>query len=134
MHITGSCHCGMISYEADIDPAMAGICHCTDCQSISGTAFRTVVAAKAEDFHLKGTPKIYIKTAESGNKRAQAFCPDCGTHLYACAVENPTVYSVRLGTSHQRAAIAPKRQIWHRSALPWLSGLKTEVCLEGQNA
>ena len=38
-----------------------------------------------------GTPKIYIKTAESGNKRAHAFCPGCGTPIYAAASgANPT--------------------------------------------
>jgi hypothetical protein len=38
-----------------------------------------------------GTSKIYIKTAESGNKRAHAFCPECGTPIYAAAPgANPT--------------------------------------------
>ena len=30
---TGGCHCGLISYEAKVDPATARVCHCTDCQS-----------------------------------------------------------------------------------------------------
>lgn len=120
MHITGGCHCGKITYEAEIDPAAASICHCTDCQILSGTAFRFNVFAKRADFHLKGEPKIYIKTAESGNKRAQAFCPDCGTQIYASTAENREVFGIRLGTCDQRAQIKPSRQIWSRSALPWL--------------
>lgn len=123
MHITGGCHCGNIRYEAEIDPAMVGICHCADCQVLSGTAFRVVAQAKKEDFHLTGTPKIYVKVAESGNRRAQAFCPECGTPLYATAAEDPKVYGIRVGTSHQRAELAPKREIWCRSALPWLPPL-----------
>src|SRR5438128_5156903 len=44
----------------------------------------------AEHFMLLGgTPKSYVKTAESGNKRRHAFCADCGTPIYACAVDNP---------------------------------------------
>ena len=31
---------------------------------------------------LAGKPKEYVKTAESGGKRAQGFCPDCGTAIY----------------------------------------------------
>ncbi len=42
MRIDGQCHCGGITYEAEVDPATARICHCTDCQVLSGTAFRTV--------------------------------------------------------------------------------------------
>jgi hypothetical protein len=56
--------------------------HCTDCQKLTGTAFRAAIASLPGTFVLKsGTPKIYIKTAESGNKRAHAFCPECGTPI-----------------------------------------------------
>ena len=52
MKIPGGCHCGDISYEAEINPDSVIICHCTDCQRMSGTAFRTIVPARAEDFQL----------------------------------------------------------------------------------
>ena len=48
MKIEGGCHCGHIKYEAEVDPAGAGICHCTDCQVFSGSAFRVVVSTPAE--------------------------------------------------------------------------------------
>lgn len=124
MHIDGSCHCGAIRYEADIDPAAVGICHCTDCQIFSGSAFRITVMAGKDRFRLiAGTPKIYVKTAESGNQRAQAFCADCGTALYATSATDPQVYGLRAGTARQRLQLVPQRQIWCRSALPWLGGL-----------
>jgi hypothetical protein len=70
-----------------------------------------------------GTPKSYVKTAESGNKRRHAFCGDCGTPIYACAVDNPQTYALRVGTITQRAAFSPRRQIWRRSALGWVDAL-----------
>src|ERR1700757_3946170 len=126
MKVTGHCHCGQISFEADIDPSQVRICHCTDCQTLTGTAFRTTVPSLPGTFVLtSGTPKIYIKTAESGNKRAHAFCPECGTPIYAAAPEpNPSTYGLRVGGIDQRAHLGPPaRQIWCRSALPWTSGL-----------
>jgi hypothetical protein len=42
MKIDGRCHCGYITYQAEIDPEKVMICHCTDCQTLSGSAFRTV--------------------------------------------------------------------------------------------
>ncbi len=70
MKVTGGCHCGQITYEAEVDPATIRVCHCTDCQKLTGTAFRATIASLPGTFVLKsGTPKIYIKTAESGNKR-----------------------------------------------------------------
>jgi hypothetical protein len=120
MKIEGQCHCGRIAYEAEVDPAMAAMCHCSDCQSFSGSPFRASVPANAGDFHLlRGQPKIYVKTADSGTKRAQAFCGDCGSPIYAAAPENPQQYNLRLGAVKQRAEIAPQRQIWCDSALAW---------------
>lgn len=131
MKIDGSCHCGAIAYEAEIDPAMVGICHCRDCQMLSGTAFRVSVFAAEENFRLtRGTPRIYVKTAESGNRRAQAFCGECGSPIYATSVDDgPKAYGIRLGTARQFHELPPVRQIWHRSVVPWLpemDGLPTK--------
>jgi hypothetical protein len=64
---------------------------------------------------------VYLKTAESGSKRAHVFCPECGTPIYAAAPEqNPSTYGLRVGGIDQRAQLAPPaRQFWCRSALPW---------------
>lgn len=126
MRIDGGCHCGAISFEAEADPATASICHCTDCQAITGTAFRVNITVPAANFKLlKGEPARYLKTtAESGNKRIQAFCPGCGTQLYAsAAVDIPPAYTLRVGTLRQRDQIVPKSQNWTRSARPWLGEL-----------
>jgi hypothetical protein len=124
MKIDGHCHCGRIAFEAEVDPGAVTICHCTDCQMLSGSTFRANVRTPAAQFVVRsGTPKSYVKTAESGNKRRHAFCGDCGTPIYACAVENPDSYSLRLGTITQSAALRPRQQIWRRSALDWVDAL-----------
>ena len=125
MKIDGGCHCGKITYTAEVDPENVGICHCTDCQTLSGTAFRVSVSAAKEAFHLNGEPKTYIKTAESGGKRAQAFCPECGTPIYATAATDPQIFNIRVGTVHQRAELRPKTQGWHRSARDWVNDLQS---------
>lgn len=134
MKITGQCHCGAIKYEADLDPDSVGICHCTDCQAISASAFRTVGIVKPGAFTLlTGQPKIYIKTGDSGNKREQAFCDNCGSGLYAAAVgDEPKAKNLRLGTVTQRAELAPQFQVWCDSALPWLPKIDTPKRSPGQ--
>ena len=133
MQINGGCHCGKITYEAEIDPEAVAICHCTDCQTLSGTAFRTVVSAKKENLKLlSGEPKVYIKTAESGNKRAQAFCADCGTPLWATTPTDQQVFGLRVGAIRQRNELKPKRQVWARSAQGWLGELGSMARVEKQ--
>src|SRR5262249_61282204 len=127
MKVTGSCHCGRISYEAEVDPATIRVCHCTDCQRLTGTAFRSTIASLPGTFRLtRGTPKIYLKTAESGTQRAHGFCGDCGAPAYsAMPGPNPPSHGLRVGGVEQRAEFAPPaRQIWCRSALPWSMDLR----------
>jgi hypothetical protein len=124
MKIHGGCYCGYITYEATVDAEYVGICHCTDCQTFSGSAFRTGVLASKDQFRvLTGKPKIYVKAAQSGAKRAQAFCPECGTHVYSSAPEDPQVFSIRTGTARQRDRLVPTAQIWCRSAQAWAMNL-----------
>ena len=124
MKIDGQCHCGAITYEAEIDLAKVLVCHCTDCQSLSGSAFRVAVPAEGDSFRfLTGRPKIYVKTAESGNHREQAFCPDCGSPIYASAAGGKPPLSIRVGTIRQRDQLIPRKQVWFRSAQRWLPDL-----------
>ena len=72
MKIDGACHCGYIRIEGDADPEKTTVCHCTDCQVGTGSAFRVNVPVPGATFRITGQP------AESGNPRLQAFCPRCG--------------------------------------------------------
>lgn len=125
MDIDGQCHCGRISYVAAIDPQRVGICHCTDCQTFSSSAFRVSVRANRADVRVAGTPKMYAKTADSGVVRLQHFCPDCGTSLFTSGAEpEASDLVIRWGSIRQRAQLPPARQIWCQSALPWLGQLE----------
>ena len=134
MKIDGGCHCGYITFEAEVDPGKVTICHCTDCQTLSGSAFRTVAPTAEGTFNLlTGELKIYVKTAESGAKRAQAFCPECGSPIYSSTLgEGPKVHNIRTGTIRQRDVLVPKLQIWARSEQPWIGDLAAIGKIENQ--
>jgi hypothetical protein len=73
MKIDGACHCGFITVEGEADPEKTTVCHCTDCQVGTGSAFRVNVPVPGATFRIKGQPTTYLKTsAESGNPRLQA--------------------------------------------------------------
>jgi len=132
MQVHGSCHCGAISYEAVVDPERVTICHCTDCQSLTGSAYRVTVPARVEDFRMvRGTPKVYFKVGDSGNRRVQGFCGECGSPIYThAAEEQPKTYGLRIGCIRERQALTPRKRIWCRSALEWSTDLRGMVELE----
>jgi len=133
MKVTGQCHCGAIAYEAEIDPARVSVCHCTDCQRLSGSAYRVSAGAPRATFRLlRGTPKIYVKTADSGNKRAHGFCAECGSPIYSSAISDPPMYALRVGCLDQRAQLPPVKQIWSRSSLDWAMNLENVPKIERQ--
>ncbi len=75
---------------------------------------------------MRGQPSLYLKTtAESGNPRVQAFCPRCGSPIYSTTPGEVRQqwYMVRVGILRQRDRLIPRRQIWCRSARPWLNAL-----------
>jgi hypothetical protein len=126
MKIDGACSCGNIRIEGEADPDSVSVCHCTDCQSASGTAFRVSIPVSGATFKMTGQPTIFVKTtAESGNPRVQAFCPTCGSPIYSTTPGEgqQAMYIVRVGILKQREQLTPKRQIWWRSARDWVTGL-----------
>ena len=124
MQVHGSCHCGNIRYETEVDAEETSICHCTDCQKLTGSAYRVSVPAIEGAFHLvAGEPRIYIKIGDNGARRAQAFCPNCGSPLYTYDADDPGIYGLRVGCIAEREALVPTVQRWCRSALRWTGNI-----------
>jgi hypothetical protein len=126
MKVDGACHCGAITVAGEIDPERVTICHCTDCQTGTGSAFRVSVPVAGNAFTMTGQPAIYVKTtAENGNPRAHAFCPNCGSPIYSTTPgDGPQEsYMLRVGILRQRDQLTPRRQIWFRSARGWVTDI-----------
>ena len=134
MKIEGGCYCGEIKYEADVDPKRVGVCNCADCQAMTGSLMR--VNVYVEDSNIKflsGKAAEYIRTAESGHKRAIGFCRNCGTALYATSAgDGPRLYGLRALTSNKRDELAPKEQYWVRSRPHWFADLDSLPTKETQ--
>ena len=127
MHVKGSCHCGFIQFRSEVIPDEVEICHCTDCQVLSGSAFHTVVPEKPGTFQLlSGVLKQYVKTADDGAARAQSFCPECGSPICSSPPDGtPGVLRIRVGVIQQRDQLVPKVQYWVRSAQPWTQSISS---------
>jgi hypothetical protein len=140
MKIDGRCHCGAITYEAEVDPDQVYVCHCTDCQAISGSPYRWAVPVAEADFRLlTGRPKAYVKRADSGATSHQHFCPDCASPIYSFSTAGDSAaeavtrtFNLRLGTARQRDQLPPKSECWCGSAQGWAAVAGTTERLDRQ--
>lgn len=125
MDIDGACHCGFISYRATINPQCMSICHCADCQMLTGSPYRVSVLTAADMIVMTGAaPKIYSKRGDNGRNRLQHFCGECGSPMFASGEEaDENEWAIRWGSIRQRTELSPRRQIWCRSSAPWIHKL-----------
>jgi hypothetical protein len=117
--LDGGCRCGRITYRVTQAPKFSFACHCTDCQTLSASAFSMALAVADEAFMLEGTPRIWAKKAESGHMASNFTCPDCTTWLFTRTESAPGVTIVRPGSLKDHRWFRPVAQIFTRSALPW---------------
>ena len=130
--VKGRCHCGAVHLTAQVDPGRVYVCHCADCQSLTGSAFRVVVPVVPGSLRVVGQVKEYARTAESGAVRLQVFCPECGTPLFARSDSAVGLATLRVGALFERGELKPSAQLWRRSALPWVDQLGTVPACEHQ--
>ena len=123
MKINGQCFCGAIAYQATLVSPDISLCHCSDCQALSGSPYRATVTAMEPDFAVTGgEPAFYVKTGSSGRKSTQYFCATCGSNLFRRS-EGEDRVGIRIGTIAQRGLLRPARQSWVGSGLPWAQDL-----------
>jgi hypothetical protein len=120
--LTGGCQCGGIRYEVTGTPQQMVVCHCTDCQRQSGSAFGMTLVVSESDFRLtQGEPKNYSSKSEAGRAKLGAFCPGCGTRIYHKPEWRKGSVSVKPGTLDDTSMLKPDKHIWTGSKQPWIT-------------
>ncbi|MEO0425995.1 MAG: GFA family protein [Pseudomonadota bacterium] len=123
MIVHGSCHCGAITFEAEIHPEEVFLTHSADGRALSGAAFGVLVPCRRNAFYpVSGTPRFYIKQGEGGRRRAIAFCGNCGSPIHSTdADDREADFILPTGILSEVALLPPRRQVWTDNAVPWLS-------------
>jgi hypothetical protein len=119
--IEGGCRCGACRYALSTD-AMPPVycCHCTDCQTWSGSAF-TQQAVVTPDLIAATGPVVEFKlTAPGGAVSTQYLCETCSTRLWNTNSKRPGIAVVRAGTFDTSKDIVPRAHIWTASKQAWV--------------
>jgi hypothetical protein len=115
---TGGCLCGGVRYRISGELVMSRICWCRDCQRISGNGTVNAIFP-TPSIEITGETGAYTSAAESGNRVARRFCPQCGCHLFADSTGRVGLTVVRVGTLDDPSSVRPSANIWSASAPAW---------------
>ena len=118
--VTGGCLCGAVRYEYAAEVGPANYCHCADCRRATGSAFNIGVRVVAREFRIiKGQPKGFTKTGDSGNELTRHFCPECGSPLFTSSPRHPDFYFLKAGCLDDPSVVRATHQNWMASRVDW---------------
>jgi hypothetical protein len=129
----GGCLCGAVRYELAADPLTLYVCHCTDCQTATGSSFVLSMPVPRDAIVLlQGRPELVEADLADGRKKRGNRCPVCATNVWGAPVRFPQLLNLHPGTLDDTRWLEPVGHIWTRSAQPWLRALLGGLCYEGQ--
>lgn len=135
--LTGSCACGALKYEVTAQPLQKALCHCRNCQKLTGTAFTTNLLVPSSSFKVTaGKPKFWsFKQEPSGIAFLTTFCGTCGTNLRKESDDKAfsDVSIVQAGTVDEGDAGdgRPVVELWTPMRKSWVGAVEGATQAEG---
>ncbi len=118
-------------YQAKAAPLVFYLCHCTECQRQTSSAFGESLRFRAEAVEVTGRVKTMQRVSESGKVREGHFCPDCGVRVLHSTVGADQV-NIKAGTLDDATWLRPSGHIWLRSKQAFVTIDADDLAYDGQ--
>jgi hypothetical protein len=129
----GGCGCGQVRYSINA-PQMPVVyaCHCTDCQTQSGSAFALQMPVFEAMLTVTGELISGERTQPSGAIGTIFACSKCLVRLYSKNSIRPGMVTVRAGTLGASKDVVPKFHLWTGSRQSWATIPEGAISMEEQ--
>ena len=125
---TASCRCGQLKATVTGEPVRVSVCHCLDCKKRSGSAFAVQARWPAELVSIDGKSKTWVNIADSGNRIAFHFCPECGSDVhYEISGKFDGLIAIPLGAFDDPYFECIDYSVWERRKHEWVDVLGDHV-------
>ena len=116
----GGCQCKQVRYQFTGEPLTCYACHCTECQTSSGSAFTLSMILNRKDIKIIQGEVAINRFNHNGAIVERHHCDNCGTALWYGAEEYPDIVAFKPGTFDDTKWFNPIAHLWIRSAQPWI--------------
>jgi hypothetical protein len=119
MRISGGCLCGAVRFTGEAEPQFQVKCYCTDCRRTSGAGHSAMMGFASGAITFTGEAREFRCKADSGNDSVRAFCPTCGSGVYARNGGMPHFIFVRASALDDPNLFTPQMAVWAARAPHW---------------
>jgi hypothetical protein len=117
----GGCGCGAVRYQLSGPPLFTHVCHCSECQRRTGSAFGlTMMIQRTQLEIIQGELKGISVNTDSGTLKTSYFCPACGVHIWNERDRDSSIYAFRPGTLDNASGIVVGAHVWTCSKQAWV--------------
>lgn len=117
----GRCQCGETRYRVSGQVAALFVCHCTECQRQSASAFGMALWLGNYRKEVRGGALgAWIRSTPTGKALVCEFCTRCGTRLFHQMGGQSEMMSIKPGTLDTALDLEPVAHIWTSSARAWV--------------
>jgi hypothetical protein len=129
--LTGGCQCGKVRYAITAAPYVFYLCHCTECQRHTSSAFGESLRIESSALTVDGSMRIVRRMSESGHQREGHFCPECGVRIVHGTIGSGMV-NIKAGTLDDTKWLIPAGHLWTRSKQAFIAIGDDELSYTGQ--
>jgi hypothetical protein len=128
--ITGSCLCKRIQYTLTGTDKGPVLCHCSNCQKTTGSAFANNHRFTRAEINFSAgsnVPKSYKDSNTiSGNTLTRFFCGDCGSPIYLTNEKFKGLVILYSGALDDNGvkSVSPKGELFTHNRRGWFPGVE----------
>jgi len=118
---TAKCSCGQLRVICEGEPVRVSVCHCSECQKRTGSAFGAQARWPRERVRIDGPSTEYVRIADSGNTVFLHFCPACGSTVWYQLETQPDIVAVTLGAFADPKFPPPRFSVYEGCMHAWVA-------------
>jgi hypothetical protein len=127
--IKGSCLCGEVTFELTNQFKLFHLCHCHQCQKISGSAHVSNLFIKKEAINWLSGQESVQRYDVPGRQIANVFCKTCGSSVPYMSGSGRALI-VPAGSLDGEPSLSPQNHIYMEDSREWHKHISTVDCFD----